>query len=245
MPDMDLGDVTIHYEDAGHGPLAYVFCHGLGGVGTQEFIQEFDSWKEHFGRVLTWDARGLGGSSRAAKYSLPLYASDLARMLERLEIQKAVLFGYLWGGVLALQFALDYPEVCTAIITDSSASEVNVAASEDWYRRGEAAREDPEGSNVSPEHLDSYVASARAVARLREHPMTPRLKSITCPALLVAGGQDAQTRGPGASVIMSRNLPKSQLQIYQDGGHGTWRERPEEFRTLVLEFCREHGIIRG
>jgi hypothetical protein len=30
MPALDLGDVTIHYEEAGSGPLAYVFCHGLG-----------------------------------------------------------------------------------------------------------------------------------------------------------------------------------------------------------------------
>ena len=88
MPDMDLGDVTIHYEEAGDGPLAYVFCHGVGSDSTfgSEFVDQFDFWKAKLGRVVTWDNRGMGRSSQAADYSLPLYASDLARLLDGLGI---------------------------------------------------------------------------------------------------------------------------------------------------------------
>src|SRR5688572_1087896 len=114
MPYIELGDVTIHYEEAGSGPLAYVFCHGLGGSGNG-FVEEFDFWKEHFGRVLTWDNRGLGRSSQTAKYSVPLYASDLARLLDGVGIIKAVVHGVSWGGVVVQQFALDYPDKCAAI----------------------------------------------------------------------------------------------------------------------------------
>ena len=213
MPKVNLEDVTIHYEDIGQGDTAFVFCHGLGGAGRDEFIGEIPSWKKHFERVLIWDARGLGDSSQASKYSLPLYAADLARLMNTLAIRNAILFGYLWGGVLTLQFALDYPELCAGIILDSSASEVNVVASEVWYQRGENARLDPNTAKIKTVNLDSYVASARAVSRLREHPITPRLKEITCPSLIVAGGQEEQTGGPGASVIMSLNLPNSQLEI--------------------------------
>lgn len=41
MPDADLGDVTIHYEEAGGGTLAYVYCHGLGQSGDS-FVDGFD-----------------------------------------------------------------------------------------------------------------------------------------------------------------------------------------------------------
>ncbi|MBI2887768.1 MAG: alpha/beta hydrolase [Chloroflexi bacterium] len=244
MPDMNLGDVTIHYEEAGSGPLAYVFCHGLGGSGDG-FVAEFDFWKQHFGRVITWDNRGLGRSSQTAKYNMPLYAADLARLLDGLGVQKAVVHGVSWGGVVVQQFALDYLDKCAAIIVDSSSSEVNAAASEAWYNQGEAARKKMEGAReVKPEHLDSFVASARAVAALREHPYTPHLKLITCPALIVAGGQDATTGGAGGSVIMSRNLPKARLEIFQDSGHGVYIHKREEFRQLALEFCRQHGIVK-
>ncbi len=264
MPYVNLEDVTIHYEEAGSGSLAYLFCPGLGGDGSG-FVEHLDFWAGHFPRAVTWDYRGAGQSSQAAKYNLPLFAADLAAMMDALGIERAVLHGVSWGGVVVQQFALDYVERCAAIVLDSTSSEVNVAASENWYNRGEVARlgsaaqvgefrpafaghtasaqaVQQQGVQVKPEHLESYVASARAIAGLREHPFTPRLGRITCPALVVAGGRDA-TAGAGGSVILSRNLPNARLEIFQDAGHGVFRHKRDEFRELVLEFCREHGIL--
>ena len=263
MADADLGDVTIHYDETGDGPLAYVFCHGGGGSG-QVFVEHFPFWGEHF-RVVTWDNRGMGQSSQAAKYSLPLYAYDLARLLDHIGVERAVLHGVSWGGVVVQQFALDYPDRCAAIIVDSSSSEVNVAASENWYNRGEVARLGAEaklgefrpafaghtasaqtireqGTIVQSEHVESVVAIARALAGLREHPLTPRLKEIGCPALIVAGGQDAMA-GVGGSVVMARNITNARLEIFQEARHGVYRHKRDEFRALVLEFCRDHGIL--
>ena len=249
MPDMDLGDVTIHYEEAGEGPLAYVFCHGLDDKNNEfgsEIIDQLDLWKDRFGRAVTWDNRGLGRSSQAASYSLPLYASDLARLLDGLGVAKAVVHGASWGGVLALQFALDHLEKCAAIIIDSSSSQVNEAAAETWYQQSEADRQGSGGGrSFSPEHRDSFAASAKVVSELWKQPLTPRLHEITCPVLVVAGGQDTSTRGAGGSILMSRSLPDSRLEIYQDAGHNIYRERLDELRALVVEFCREHGIIAG
>ena len=90
--------------------------------------------------MVTWDYRGAGQSSQAAKYNLPLFAADLAAMMDALGIERAVLHGVSWGGVVVQQFALDYVERCAAIVLDSTSSEVNVAASENWYNRGEVAR---------------------------------------------------------------------------------------------------------
>jgi len=240
MPDANLGDVTIHYEEAGlDKPMAFVFCHGLGGSGAG-FVQHFDFWSQHF-RVVTWDNRGLGQSSAAAKYNLPLYASDLARLMDRLGIAKAIVHGVSWGGVLVQQFALDYPDKCAAIILDSTSSEVNVASSDGWYARGEAVRSGA-NTNVTPEHAESFIAEARAVAGLREHPLTPRLKEITCPALVVGGGQDG-VAGAAGSVIIARNLPNARLEIFQDAGHGIVNQKRDEFRALMLEWAKGAGLL--
>ncbi|MFH1140893.1 MAG: alpha/beta hydrolase [Chloroflexota bacterium] len=245
MPDMNLGDVTIHYEEAGSGPLAFVFCAGLYGA-TDAFVEEFGFWKAHFGRAVAWDVRGMGHSSQAAKYSLPLYASDLARLLDGLHIDKPVVLGFSWGATVAQGFALDYLDKCAAVILESGTSEVNLAASEFWYQAAEAIRQGKPGARkVEPQHVDSVVAASRLVAGLREHPLTPRLKHITCPVLVVAGAKDEMNRGAGPSVIMSRNLPNCRLHIFQDGGHTLHVEKRDEFRKLVLDFCREHGVIKG
>ena len=53
------------------------------------------------------------------------------------------------------------------------------------------------GEGVKPEHIDSTVAQSRAVASLREHPYTPRLRAVTVPALCVGGGQ-------GMAIVVER-----------------------------------------
>ncbi|HEY7270795.1 MAG TPA: alpha/beta hydrolase [Dehalococcoidia bacterium] len=240
MPDMDLGDVTIHYEEAAADkPMAIVFCHGLGGNGAG-FVSHFDFWSPYF-RCLTWDNRGLGKSSQAAKYNLPLYASDLARLMDKLGIAQAIVHGVSWGGVVVQQFALDYPEKCAAIVLDSTSSEVNVAASEGWYARGEAVKSGA-NANVPPEHRDSFIAEARTTASLREHPLTPRLKEIKCPTLVVGGGQD-NVAGAAGSVILGRTIPGAKLEILQEAGHGIINQAPDRFRELVLAFAKENALL--
>lgn len=263
MPDADLGGVTIHYEVAGDGPLTYVYCHGLGSSGAV-FAEEDMAWYAARFRTVAWDQRGLGRSGHADRYSLPLYAADLAALLDRLEAERAVVFGVSWGGYLVQRFALDYPERCAAIVIDSSSSEVNLASSEDWYQRGEAARlgaaaiagrrfepafeghralDASNAPQVEPRYVDSYVAQARAIAGTREHPLTGELHRIACPALVVGGGAD-EVAGAGGSVLLGRRIPGARTEIVQDAGHGVYRDRRETFRALLLDFLAGCGLHR-
>lgn len=263
MPMADLGDVSIHYTIRGEGPLAYVFCHGLGGSGEGFERDDMDWYAQRF-RTIAWDNRGLGRSSAAEKYALHLYAGDLARLLDHLGVERAVVHGVSWGGVTAIKFALDHPQKVAALVLDSTSSESNVRASENWYMRGELARlgaaalagremqpafeghrtvsATPEVPQVKPEHLESYVAECRTVAGLREHPLTPELHRITAPTLVVGGGKDT-VAGAGGSVIISRHIAGSRLEILQDAGHGVYRQAPDAYRALLLEFLAERGLM--
>ena len=263
MPDVDLAGVTIHYELAGDAPLSYVYCHGLGSGGAG-FEQEDMGWYAQRFRTVSWDQRGLGRSGPAAKYSLPLYAADLARLLDHLEVERAVIFGVSWGGYLVQRFALDYPERCAALVIDSSSSEVNIASSQDWYQRGELARigtqalagrtfeaafeghralDTADVPEVAPEHVDSFVAQARAIAGTREHPLTGELHRIDCPTLVVGGGNDV-VAGAGGSVILGRTIPGARTEIVPDAGHGVYHDKPGVFRPRLLDFLAEHGLHR-
>lgn len=263
MPLMDLGDATIHYEERGSGPLTFVFCHGLGGSG-QGFERDDMDWYAQRFRTISWDNRGLGRSAPSAKYSLPAYAGDLAGLLRKLGVAQAVVMGVSWGGVVVQRFALDYPAMCAAIVLDSTSSESNPRASDNWYMRGEVARLGPaalEGKSlapafeghatvsaaasmpkVKPEHMESYVAQSRATAALREHPLTPYLSKITAPALVVAGGKD-EVAGAGGSVIISRLIAGARLEILPEAGHGVYRQAPAEFRAILLDFLRQRGLM--
>jgi pimeloyl-ACP methyl ester carboxylesterase len=238
MPHADLGDVSIYYEEAGDGP-PFIHCHGLGSNSSRFVETDLAFWARSF-RAVAWDNRGLGRSSAAPKYSAPLYAQDLARLMDHLGIERALVHGVSWGGVLVQQFVLDYPERCAGIILDSTSSEVNVASSEGWYARGERAKRGEGLANQ--DWADSTVAQSRAVAGLREHPYTPRLAAVTVPALCLGGGQDG-TAGAGGTVILGRVLPNARTHIFQDAGHGIYREKETEFREMVLGFAREIGWL--
>ena len=239
MPTAKLSEVDIYYNRKGKGELSYVFCHGLGGNSIR-FEKEEMEWYSEIFDVVSWDNRGLGRSGFSKKYSLPLYAKDLNDLLDLLSIDKAVIFGVSWGGVLTQRFAIDYPERCHAIILDSTSSEVNRVASERWYQRGQGAYH--RDSTVEEDHRESYVAQCRAVAALREHSLTMALNKVNVPALIVGGGKD-EVAGAAGSVVLSRNLPNSQLHIFQEAGHGTYSLEREGFRDLLLRFAESNSLL--
>ena len=245
------------------GQTTYVFCHGLGSNGIKFEKEDMDWYAKHFD-AISWDNRGLGRSGPSERYSLPLYATDLKNLLRYLEVRKAIIFGVSWGGVLAQKFATMFPEMCSAIILDSTSSEVNQKASENWYTRGEIARLGVEkalagkqlagafdghrtASNdvqpyVSDADLNSYVAQCRATAGLREHPLTHELASLGVPALIVGAGNDT-VAGAGGSVILDRTLTNSELHIFQEAGHGVYATEREGFRQVLIEYLEKIDLI--
>jgi len=263
LPIAKLEDAKIHFERRGSGETTYVFCHGLGSNGIKFEDEDMDWYANHFD-VISWDNRGLGRSGSSGKYSLPLYATDLKNLLQYLNVKKAIIFGVSWGGVLTQKFATMFPEMCSAIILDSTSSEVNEKASENWYTRGEIARlgnkqalagrklgqafdgHRTASSNIQPkvpaEHLNSYVAQCRATAGLREHPLTQELASLVVPALIVGAGNDT-VAGAGGSVILDRTLLNSELHIFQQAGHGVYSNEREAFRKLLIEYLEKIDLI--
>src|SRR5262249_5438982 len=68
-------------------------------------------------RFITYDRRGTGRSaSPDGEWSIEAFARDLRALLDGLGIDKAIVGGSSLGGVIAAQFAVDYPERLLAVI---------------------------------------------------------------------------------------------------------------------------------
>jgi len=257
--------VFINYELAGKGPCL-ALIHGLGG-SLQVWHSQVLAFSKRY-QVLTWDVRGFGGSDRPrGEYSAQLFASDLARLLKKLGIGRACVLGHSMGGVIALRFALDYPELTAALIVSASSSEVNPKAIEYWdglaatiEKKGmEAVPFAPERffskglAEKDPEFVAAYArtrptndprAYARAARSMARYNYTSELGRIACPTLVVVGDQDVVTP-PGGSVIMHRRIPGSRLVIFKELGHWSYIEKPEAFNSAVLDFLAEVEKNRG
>jgi pimeloyl-ACP methyl ester carboxylesterase len=69
--------------------------------------------------LLMYDVRGHGQTTVPAavpEYSMPVFAGDLAALLETVGIKRAHIGGVSMGGMVTAQFAVDYPQMCESVL---------------------------------------------------------------------------------------------------------------------------------
>jgi len=107
--------IRMHYVTQGQGELI-VLLHG--------FPEFWYSWRlqipflaAHGYRVVAPDLRGYNDSEKPAHgYDIPTLLRDIAGLIEALGEQKAIIVGHDWGGVLAWQFAFEYPDLTSRLV---------------------------------------------------------------------------------------------------------------------------------
>ena len=74
-------------------------------------------------RTIALDNRGVGQSDAPpGAYSIALMASDAAAVLDAARVQSAHVFGVSMGGMIAQEFALQYPDRVLSLILGCTAS---------------------------------------------------------------------------------------------------------------------------
>jgi pimeloyl-ACP methyl ester carboxylesterase len=116
MPILEANGIDIHYEQHGAGP-PLVMAHG--------FTTCTDEWRPSLlpltanRRLLLYDVRGHGGTAAPAErsaYSIETFAADQRALMLKLGIEGAHIGGMSMGGMIALRFALDYPQMVTSLL---------------------------------------------------------------------------------------------------------------------------------
>lgn len=91
------GSIDLYYEDHGTGtPVVLIHGWPLSGRSWEKQVQELLA-SGH--RVITYDRRGFGESSRpVVGYDYDTFAKDLHILLTRLGVRDAALVGFSMGG---------------------------------------------------------------------------------------------------------------------------------------------------
>jgi pimeloyl-ACP methyl ester carboxylesterase len=109
--------VQIHWEEQGEGPLIVFAPYWSGRPGV--FSELFgDLARDH--RVLSYDARGAGGSTRLGPYDLQTDAADLEALLEERGPAAAAL-GLANGANLATAVAAARPDLIRSVVAIGTA----------------------------------------------------------------------------------------------------------------------------
>jgi pimeloyl-ACP methyl ester carboxylesterase len=108
---VEVNGTQLYYETLGQGhPL--VLIHG-GYMDRRMWDDQFPVFAQRY-RVIRYDVRGFGKSSLPqVPYS---DIQDLAALLALLGVKKTYLLGLSLGGIIALDFTLEHPDMVDALI---------------------------------------------------------------------------------------------------------------------------------
>jgi proline iminopeptidase len=126
--NVTINDCALNVEVMGpeDGPVL-IAHHGGGGIGSlAEPKATFGPLADRF-RVVVFDARGCGRSQGVPPYSHAQWAADVDGLRQWIGADKIVVAGGSYGGFIALEYAVAYPEHVQAIVLrDTSADATNL-----------------------------------------------------------------------------------------------------------------------
>ncbi len=256
---VQVGELAIVYRHAGEGsPL--VLLHGF-LCDSRCWRHQLDDLSDQFS-VFAWDAPGAGASSDPPEtFTLTDWATLCAQFLDVVGIERAIILGLSWGGLLAQEFYHLYPTRVSGLILAGSyagwkgslgASVAEQRLTRCWRESSllpnefvarwvpvEFFSEDvsEELSNemaavVSDFHPKGFRLMAQALA---DSDTSNLLPNINVPTLLLWGDKDRRSRLSVAEQFRSA-IPNAELAILANAGHVSNMEQPREFNAQVRRF---------
>ncbi|MFE9422805.1 alpha/beta fold hydrolase [Kitasatospora sp. NPDC006697] len=217
-------------------------------------------------RVITPDQRGFGAAELGTDApSLDLVADDLARLLDGLGIDRAVVGGLSMGGYVTMAFARRHPDRLRGVLlADTKATLDTEPARANRLRVADAVQargsvqllvdEKIEDGLLGPATRPELVADVRSMiakaapgaVSWAQRAMAAReeslevLAGLRVPAAVVVGEHDALTPVAEAQ-LMADLLPDAELTVIPSVGHLSSLEAPETFDAAVRELLARVG----
>ena len=117
MGFVEVDGGRLFHEVAGDGPAVVLVHPGLWDRRTWE--HRFGVFAERY-RVLRYDVRGYGRSSRLEPGAAYSHVADLVAVMDAAGMERAALVGCSMGAAIEIDVALAHPERVTALVLASS-----------------------------------------------------------------------------------------------------------------------------
>ncbi|MDT8309360.1 MAG: alpha/beta fold hydrolase [Bacteroidales bacterium] len=105
--------MNLFYHHFGKGKPV-IILHGLFGI-SDNWVTIGRALSEHFSIYIP-DLRNHGRSPHAAAFSYYAMAEDIKSFCHHHKLDKVILAGHSMGGKVAMQFAIDYPEMLEKLV---------------------------------------------------------------------------------------------------------------------------------
>ncbi len=255
MPFAQVPGGQIAYDIAGQGDPV-VFISGLGGMAGF-WSAQVEAFSPAF-RVLTFDHRGVGGSTGAPPYSVALWSDDVLALLDHAGAERAHLVGHSTGGIIAQEFAVAHPGRVRSLVLGGTwlvpdrrfrdqfafRKQVLTALGGNAYRMLSdlLAYPVPEATNSCGQEMsvqEREVIAARIDALLAYDgaDIAPR---IAASALVLAADDDYIVPVYHSKAVAAA-IPGAKFKRCHRGGHFFPKTRAADYNKALAEFWAEAG----
>jgi len=255
--------VRLYYKDVGsptYPPI--VLIHGF-PFSHEMWNPQIELLKSSH-RVIAYDLRGQGRSEVGdGQYTVELLVDDLIALLDKLQVERAILCGLSMGGYVALRAIERNTERVSALALCDTKSEAD--SDETKLTRAASIRAIKE--NMLEAYADGFLRGALTPLGLKDRRIvrsarkmisknqalglcgtllalagrtdtTSFLPRIEVPTLILVGESDKITP-PDLSRRMQSLIPKSELHVIPHAAHLSNIENPKEFNRHLLSFLEK------
>lgn len=263
--DVTRGDAagtrySVYPQQAGEPCETVVLIHGV-GMNHSVWSPQIDALTARY-RVVAYDMLGHGGSALpTAAPTLDEYGSQLERLLDALEIERAHVVGHSMGALVALEFALTHPNRAISVVALNAVYDRTPGQRAAVMNRAATLGDAPAVTGVDatlerwfgdpvPAHLTQAAEAVRElllsvdpVGYARTYQLfacsdgahVGRMSSLAMPALFLTGECDANSNPP-MSLAMAATAPYGRAQIIANERHMMNVTSPAQVNERLLEF---------
>lgn len=266
MARLELSDgAHLAYEIQGEGPTITLIHPGLWDMRTWD--REFPRFVDAGFRVLRYDVRGYGRSSRPEPGASYSHVRDLLALLDRNEVTQTALVGCSMGGGIEIDFALEHPERVWAMVPVASGlgGFESTEEEDEWWAERDAPIEalieagelekaqdlrleiwaplgttDERGARIRQiafDNLHEITMDESGEERL-DPPAAHRLAEIDVPTLILEAEHDPPDMHRCAE-FLAREIMGSRRVVVEGADHVVNVRQPERFEELVLPFLAD------
>jgi proline iminopeptidase len=250
-----VNGVQLTYSDTGGGVPLLCLHGGMGVDAGTLHVPGILDLARHGIRVIIPDQRGHGQSARVSQteYSHALWATDAHDLADGLGLSHLALLGHSYGGFLALEYAIRWPDSLThLILVATSAGPVPLRAASvatDADLREHFRTVWPRFFVGDNKHWGlfetlQFAADPYTAAFTRELPgydVRQHVQGLRVPTLLIVGSDDPYR---AHMEWLAEHLPDASLRVFEGVGHFPFIESAREFTLSVAAFVNNGGQSR-
>ena len=203
-----------------------IFIHGSGHKGTS--WSETISYMKDNKDILCPDLSSILDGKEASYYNLYSAFSEYCNKIDG----KINLCGISLGGILALNYALDFPDKVQSLVligTPHKVPKIMFSIQNVIFKFLPQSIFD----NMAFNKKDTFILGKS----MKKLDFSNKVQKIKCPTLIVCGEKDSANIK--SAYYLSENIKNAKLKIIENTGHVVNEEKPQILAKVLEQFYKE------